>query len=374
MRLIALGIPAALVLGFAACEQYQPPADEDYAFHASFDRGQPHAQLDCDACHIVAAGVMLQLPGDTPDTNWVTRIPLQEGNPCLTCHPFLPNGPEGPEANANCDQLEATWTSDCATDATTRAPALLRSEKCRFDTFHVYEAVAPSCTGGGCHNYQNQTNWNYSGYDRFAECPDDGGGGGGGGGGALGPHAVGGFWQLEGGHEGVACVSCHPTGNYTEQSGQGDKCANCHTRADTTGGVAGHYPSPTGVELDRDCIACHVAADTDDYQVTYERFTFLWPSTWTEAAHDHGLQTGEADGFYVNHGSSYAVFSCESCHNEFAAEPSQPDDYRFQASVGRDDCQRCHDGATAPFPAEPFGHGAADTQTCQSCHQQGIPD
>ena len=360
-----LTLPAALLVGFVACEQYVPPEQGDaYVFHASFDRGAPHANLDCDACHIVAAGVMLQLPGDAPDTNWVTSIPVQQDNACLTCHPFMPNGPNGPEANADCDKLYADWQAACATDPNTQAPALLRSEACRFDTFHELEFVAAGCTGGGCHDYQTQSDWNYSGYDRFAACPD-GGGGGGGGGNTGSPHDPGGFWQLEGGHAGVLCADCHTTGNYADLNGLGDRCTTCHDRSETTAG-AGHYPSPSGVETDRDCIACHVDPLTgnDGYQSTYERFVFAWPSTWSQAAHDHG------GGFYISHGPAYTVFDCESCHNQYAFDATQPNDYRFEASVGRDDCQRCH-GATAPLPEGYIGHAPTDTQACTDCHADG---
>ncbi len=418
-----LGFGAMLVAGLVGCESYTPPqVDPDYSFHAGFVLGTVHERFTCESCHVVAADVMLGMEPEDPRTGWVTRLEL-DPNPerhCASCHPFLRNGPESPEATVDCASLPA-------------GDNLRRSERCRYELSDAHRGGNLNCSSYGCHSVDNPYGWIPNKHEQSPlsqtfpledghagltceACHEDGAEeqglvppvwsglgtacegchedsrpsnhyGSAPCGGCHSPSD--GSWfpvstsqlshdhpplsdifPLEGGHAGVACSSCHP-GSASAEHGKSAACASsgCHSRAafpPMGAGDVNHYPSPTTVEKDRDCMACHVVADTE-VQTPFERFRFVWPSSWSDRAAVHGARDAQDDvGFRIGHSPTHGVMACEVCHDGFYYDVNY---FQFSEQVVRSNCLPCHGSLDVSQAGE---HAPSSNTACHSCHQTGV--
>lgn len=344
MRVLSLGSLATLLLAVVSCETYEPPVTE-YEFHASFTTGVAHEEFGCDACHVAAASLMLEQPADAPGSNWVTQLEVSRTNSCESCHPYIRNGKDSPEATVDCASLPL-------------GDALRTSERCAYELAGVHQNNTLRCTESGCHSLSN-TDWKL--------------GGGGGPTGEPGPsHDAAPLldvFPLEGGHAaaGVTCTDCHSDlANTANERGKSESCASagCHSRLDP--GVPGgtdHYPAAGEPESTRDCRACHV-----NYVVgVYTDYGFTWPTTFQDRQADHG------GGFVIDHGDG--ANTCWNCHNRYENDngsESLPTYFEFQTTTSRLSCLTCHevgDGVGAISPR--LGHGTLDQDDCKSCHANG---
>ena len=150
-------------------------------------------------------------------------------------------------------------------------------------------------------------------------------------------------FQLNGGHDSLACVQCHVNArNLVDFATTSQDCYSCH-----------HADDPHEGRFGTDCVACHT---TDG---------------WTPAAFDHNLSNFPLTGAHVN-------VTCESCHTtgQFqglstacVACHAEPESHAGQFGT---ECAACHN-TTAWTPAEfngqhtfPLNHG--DGATCATCH------
>jgi hypothetical protein len=259
----------------------------------SFPLVGSHAGVDCESCHRPAAQGQMQ---------WVnTRAE------CDACHEADYNATQSPA------HLASGFPRDCARCHGPRAwsPARFDHDATPFPLTGAHRRTAcGSCHGDGvyrgkdtacvsCHrtDYDGTTgpphaaaafgtacatchtteSWNGATFDHGATA-----------------------FPLTGAHVGAPCSSCHGDGVYR---GKDTACVSCH-RADYDGTA---NPSHAASGFSTDCASCHTTAtwagatfdhDTRFFPIYSGRHAGLWPSCAT--CH--------------NQPSSYAAFTCFSCH------------------------------------------------------------
>jgi hypothetical protein len=163
-------------------------------------------------------------------------------------------------------------------------------------------------------------------------------------------------FPLTGRHLAVACESCHLQG---QLKGTPNRCYDCHwiRRQDD------RYETRLGNE----CEDCH--------QTT----------SWAAVRWDHGSRTGTPLNI------AHRLLACDSCHTKGVFEGRRPEciacherDYRTTRSPDHAaagfpfECQMCHAAAAPTFAGGRFAHasytlrGVHATQTCGSCHRNGL--
>lgn len=164
-------------------------------------------------------------------------------------------------------------------------------------------------------------------------------------------------FPLTGGHSGVACVTCHPTG-YTGTSGD---CYTCHS-ADF---AATTDPDHETGGFTHDCTLCHSI------------------NAWIPAEYDHNATAFPLTGKHLQtacvacHATQYAgtPTNCYACHQTDYDQTTEPD---HQLAQFDQNCTTCH--TTAAWQPSSFDHagtgfaltGQHATQLCSSCHSTGF--
>jgi len=183
------------------------------------------------------------------------------------------------------------------------AHAILSCSDCHSET--LYEAVPTTCTGchlpdrpiphedGECSECHDEVDWGNRVVDHS-------------------------FFPLQGGHDGVPCLDCHPTEDYAAAD---PTCASCHE----TDRPAGHF---TGA-----CAECHPV------------------TTWADGLFEHD------DFFPTPH---RGVTACESCHTT--------------GDNGVFECVQCHEHRQSEADDE---HQEVDgyewlSPRCIYCHPTGV--
>lgn len=292
------GLPASCV----SC--HQPDYDATTA--------PPHAaagfSTGCADCHTTATW-----PG-TPFDHATTAFPLSGGHQAVAC------------ASCHGDGVYRGRSGECVSchqqdwDATTTPP-------------HAAAGFPTTCTT--CHT---TAAWSGAPFD----------------------HATTAF-PLTGGHQAVACASCHGDGIY---QGRSTTCISCH-QAEYAGTTD---PPHAAAGYSTDCTGCHTT------------------SGWEGADFDHAATQFPLSGAHL-------AASCASCHADgvFDGKPTscischQPDyegtTMPSHAAAGYStDCTGCH--STATWQGATFDHDASQfpltgshrAVACSACHGDGVYD
>ncbi len=239
-------------------------------------------------------------------------------------------------------------------------------------------------------------------------------------------------FPLTGGHQAVACSSCHGDGVFKGKStacaachqadydkttdpphaasGFATTCATCHTTASWTGATFDHNTTPfplTGAHLAVACAACHgdgvfkgkptacVACHQADFDKTTDPphgaagfattcATCHTTVAWTGATFDHSTTqfplTGAHQAVPCSGCHSDGVYkgkptTCVSCHQADFDKTTDPD---HKAAGYSTDCTTCH--TTASWQGANFDHnttafpltGAHQAVPCTGCHADGV--
>jgi len=163
-------------------------------------------------------------------------------------------------------------------------------------------------------------------------------------------------FPLTGRHLAVPCASCHVRGQI---KGTPTRCYDCHwiRRQDD------FYR----LRLGNQCEDCHKT------------------TSWTAVTWDHGARTGTPLNI------AHRLLACDSCHKNRVFEGSRPEcvachqaDYQRTTNPNHAAagfplaCDVCHNPSSPTFAGARFSHasyplrGAHATQSCDSCHRNGI--
>ena len=298
---------------------------------AHFDTGFPltgaHATTDCRGCHtssdFVATGtscVSCHAEDDIHDG--------ENGNQCASCHVT---------ANwigitfdhlrvSNFSLTEGHADLTCSSCHRSESHDDLRGSSCV--SCHAGDDAHEGRFGNDCASCHNNRRWSSAPFDHVARTGV----------------------RLPGGHESLACVSCH-TGSLTDPLP--DNCGGCHRDDD-----------PHDGQLGSTCESCHA------------------PTDWNESlAFDHGLANFPLLG-------KHADLSCDQCHAssrfhdaDSACMTCHQEDDVHGGSLGMQ-CADCHNPAS--WAAWLFDHdahtefaltGAHSVTPCSSCHtsNNGVP-
>ncbi|MBK7143002.1 MAG: hypothetical protein IPH75_13070 [bacterium] len=164
-------------------------------------------------------------------------------------------------------------------------------------------------------------------------------------------------FPLIGGHQGVACISCHPSG-YT---GTSSDCYTCHSADFASTSDPDHE---TG-GFTHDCTLCHTI------------------NAWVPAEYDHNATAFPLTGAHQQtacvscHATQYAgtPTNCYACHQTDYDQTTEPD---HQFAQFDQNCTTCH--TTSSWDPSSFDHantgfaltGQHTTLICSSCHSTGF--
>lgn len=360
MRLLAATLSLTSLFALSSsCETWEPQATDDYVFHDNFEFGAAHENAGCDACHVLAASVMLQQTPDTPNSPWTTFLELDEDNACISCHPFVRSGPDSEEATVDCATIDDT-------------SPYYETERCRYERHPSHGWVAadfPATACTNCHPLSN-ANWTIGGggHEPVGSAHDD-------------PPLVDVF-PLINGHAGRACGDCH-AGDFSAEIGKSASCASagCHTRADESTSGDAHKPVARagGADIERDCSTCHA-----DVEVNGDR---IWPLSWVDLGGgkfplqheflvDHAtVETWRnvAPGSEVLRPQTDWVRDCWRCHNAYPNDAVPPTQIYLTFDfatypVSYDTCtEQCHQTELTA------NHGAGQACTEAGCHPTAGP-
>ena len=167
-------------------------------------------------------------------------------------------------------------------------------------------------------------------------------------------------FPLTGGHQAVACSSCHANGIYV---GKPTTCVSCHQ----TNYTATTTPPHAAASFATTCATCHTTASW--LTATFDHNTgTTFPLTGSHQAVP--CASCHADGVYRGKPTT-----CVSCHlSEYSKTTTPP----HAASGYSTDCSTCH--AATTWQAATFNHnttqfplaGAHITVPCASCHGDGV--
>ncbi|MBT4762672.1 MAG: hypothetical protein HOO06_13325 [Bdellovibrionaceae bacterium] len=169
-------------------------------------------------------------------------------------------------------------------------------------------------------------------------------------------------------NSGQDCVVCHSNtvnvsnystwsgGQFNHQSANVESCNSCHA----TGADQNSFPLTHSVVGTADCIACHMATQTNTPEQAY--------TSWT--------------GWSFSH-SAANVQTCNSCHNSNKKYGQEIMNTPSHLTVGNSDCVDCHMASlvSQSNPTVPaysnwydgvFDHNTAKLNSCNSCHANNM--
>ena len=321
----------------------------------------PHALADCYSCHRSLSQLRFETMGieciDCHREQYVSAPNHVSGNysrECLECHTI----------NSKVWTSTVGFTHDFF--PLTQGHENLECAQCHGP---VHKKVSPDCNG--CHqkDYLATTNPSHSLAKFSTQCtnchstiqgwkP------------ASFDHNTSTSFQLNGGHIGVDCISCHATGF----AGTSTTCVSCHLKDYN----ATTNPAHAAAKFSKECTSCH--NETTWKPSTFDHNTstsfqlkgghvgvdcischatgFVGTSTTCVSCHlkDYNATTNPA------HAAAKFSKECTSCHNETTWKPSTFDhntSTSFQLKGGHIgvDCISCHATGFAGTPS-----------TCVSCH------
>ena len=313
-----------------------------------------HVATSCESCHPATAAGQPQFAGrpttcvgcHRTDYDRAAKPPhAGAGFPttCVTCHtetawrgaPFDHNTTQFPLTGAH----QAATCTSCHSDGVYRGKPTTcvschRPDYAKTTTPpHAAAAFATTCTS--CHT---TTRWQGAVFDHNTT-----------------------QFPLTGGHQAVACASCHGDGVY---HGKSTNCVTCH-RADYD---KTSTPPHAAAAFSTTCTTCHTGTTTwqgANFNHSTTQFPLTGAHLTASCAACHG------DGVYRG-----KPITCVSCHRPDYDKTTVP----AHAAAGYStDCTTCHTG-TATWQGANFNHsttqfpltGAHLTVGCASCHADGV--
>ena len=335
MRILSLLI--FLVILFFSSRQTDSPHGSDFKISCSVCHSSKGWQLDKEIYSFDHNTTRLPLSGQHNDVN------------CRQCHPTLVFSDAKTECNeCHLDVHQATVGLDCSRCHTpvswlvnniteihqmSRFPLLgaHRTADCsdchKSETLVRFDVPGVNCIDCHREDYQATSNPNHISAGFSEDCSSC--------------HPINSFqWTGAGfnhnffalvqGHSGLSCVTCHPTGNYSDAS---PDCYSCHKQDYQ---VTAKDPDHVVLNFPTTCEVCHdltpgwKPASFKQHDLLFPIYSGAHNGSWNSCTECHP------------NSSSYSVFSCLTCHEHNKADMDKAHREEGGYSYESTACLHCH--------------------------------